>query len=73
LIREHDKLVQLGVVSTADISNKDLVTWKKDKSNNPKKQYSHHNSKKNKGHKLSHPTFDPNGDKGTQSKIKNIV
>jgi hypothetical protein len=37
LIREQDKLVQLGLISTAGTSNKSLVVQQKDKSKNPKK------------------------------------
>jgi hypothetical protein len=45
LIREEDKLVQLGVINTARTSNKALVTHKKDKPKNPKKQHPHYNKK----------------------------
>jgi hypothetical protein len=37
LIREQDKLVQLGLISTTGTSNKALVAQQKDKSKNPKK------------------------------------
>jgi hypothetical protein len=57
LIREKDNLVQLGVVNTAGTSNKALVSQQKDKSKNPKKQHPHHNNKKNKGPKPSHPAL----------------
>ena len=36
-IREKDKLVWLGVISTAGTSNKALVAQQKDKAKNPKK------------------------------------
>jgi hypothetical protein len=53
LIREQDKLVQLGVISTAGTSNKTLVVHQKDKPKNLKKQYPHHNNKQYKGPKLT--------------------
>jgi hypothetical protein len=43
LIREEDKLVQLGVINTAGTSNKALVAQQKDKPKNPKKQHPHYN------------------------------
>jgi hypothetical protein len=64
LIREEDKLVQLGVISTAGTSNKALVTQQKDKPKNPKKQHPRYNN--NKQHKVPKPTQTasaPNGDK----------
>ena len=53
LIREQDKLVQLGVISTAGPSNKALVVHQKDKPKNPKKQHPRH---KNKQYKSPKPT-----------------
>jgi hypothetical protein len=70
LIREQDKLVQLGVIRTAGTSNKALVAQQKDKSKNPSKQHPRHNNKKNKGPKPSQRAFVPNGDKGEKSKSK---
>jgi hypothetical protein len=52
LIREEDKLVQLGVINTARTSNKALVAHKKDKPKNPKKQHPRYN----KQHKGPNPT-----------------
>jgi hypothetical protein len=43
LIREKDKLVQLGVINTTCTSNKSLVVHHKDKPKNPKKQHPRHN------------------------------
>jgi hypothetical protein len=51
LIREQDKLVQLGVINTAGISNKALVAQQKDKPKNRKKQQHCHNKKQHKGPK----------------------
>jgi hypothetical protein len=51
LIREKDKLVQLGVINTTSTSNKSLVVHQKDKPKNPKKQNSRHNNKQHKGPK----------------------
>jgi hypothetical protein len=45
LIREKDKLVQLGVINTGGTSNKALVLHQKYKPKNPKKQHPHHNNK----------------------------
>jgi hypothetical protein len=45
LIRDNDKLVQLGVVSSIGTSNKTLMAQQKDKPKNPKKQHPHHNNK----------------------------
>jgi hypothetical protein len=70
LIREKDKLVQLGVIDTASTPNKALVSQQKDKSKNPKKQHPCHNNKQNKGPKPSQPASTPNGDKGEKSKNK---
>jgi hypothetical protein len=53
LIREEDKLVQLGVFNTVDTSNKDLVCQQKDKPKYPKKQHPRYNKKKHKGPKLA--------------------
>jgi hypothetical protein len=70
LIREQDKLVQLGVISTAGTSNKALVVHQKDKPKNTKKQHPRHNNRKYKGPKPTHTTSAPNGDKGAKYKIK---
>jgi hypothetical protein len=56
LIREKDKLVQLGVINTAGTSNKALVAQQKDKPKNPKKQHPRHNNKQNKGPKPTQTT-----------------
>ena len=53
LIREEDKLVQLGVINTAGTSNKALVAQQKDKPKNPKKQ---HPCQNNKQYKVPKPT-----------------
>jgi hypothetical protein len=70
LNREKDKLVQLGVINTAGISNKALVVHQKDKPKNPKKQHPHHNKKQYKGPKPTKTTSTPNGDKGAKYKNK---
>jgi hypothetical protein len=46
LIREKDKLIQLGVINTVGTSNKALVSQQKDKPKNTKKQHPRHNNKK---------------------------
>jgi hypothetical protein len=51
LIREQDKLVQLGMISIAGTSNKALVVHHKDKPKNPKKQHPCHKNKQYKGPK----------------------
>jgi hypothetical protein len=51
LIREQDKLVQLGVISTTGTSNKAFVVHQKDKPKNPNKKHPRHNKKKYKGPK----------------------
>jgi hypothetical protein len=63
LIREQDKFVQLGVISTAGTSNKALVAQQKDKPKNPKKQHPRRNNKKHKGPKPTQTISTPNGDK----------
>jgi hypothetical protein len=68
LIQEKDKLVQLGLISTAYMSNKSLMIQYKYNSKNPMKQHSCHNNKQNTDPKLSLLDFSPNGDKGTKSK-----
>jgi hypothetical protein len=71
LIREQDKLVQIGVISTAGTSNKALVVHQKDKPKNPKKQHPRHNKKQYKGPKCTQIAFAHNGDKGAKYKNKN--
>jgi hypothetical protein len=63
LIKEQDKLVQLGVINTAGTSKKSLVIHPKDKPKNPKKQHPRHNNKQYKGPKPTQTTSAPNGDK----------
>jgi hypothetical protein len=70
LIREQDKLVQLGVISTTGTSNKALVAYNKDKPKYPKKQHPHHNNKQYKGPKPTQTTSAPNGDKREKYKNK---
>jgi hypothetical protein len=72
LIREQDKIVQLGVISTAGTSNKSLVIHQKDKPKNPKKKHPHHNKNQYKGPKPTQTTSSPNGDKEEKYKSKNI-
>jgi hypothetical protein len=62
LIREQDKLVQLGVNNVTGTSNKDLVIHQKDKPKNHKKQHPRHNNKQYKGPKHTQTTLAPNGD-----------
>jgi hypothetical protein len=71
LIREQDKLVQLGVINTAGTSNKALVVHQKDKPKNAKNQHPRHNNKQYKGPKPTQTAFVPNGDKGAKYKNKN--
>jgi hypothetical protein len=70
LIREQDKIVQLGVISTAGTSNKALVVHHKYKTKNPKKKHTHHNNKQYKGPKPTQTSSTPNGDKGEKYKNK---
>jgi hypothetical protein len=67
LIREQDKLVQLGLISTAGTSNRALVVQQKDKSKNPKKQHPRHNNKQNKDPKPSPQASALNGDTKEQN------
>jgi hypothetical protein len=64
LIREEDKLVQLGVISATGTSNKALVSQQKDKPKYPKKKHPCYNKKQHKGPKPSQTASTPNGDKG---------
>jgi hypothetical protein len=68
LIREEDKLVQLGVINIVGISNKALVSHKKDKPKNPKKKHPRYNNKQHKGPKPTEMASAPNGDKGAKYK-----
>jgi hypothetical protein len=70
LIREKDKLVQLGVISTTGTSNKSLVIHQNDEPKNPKKKNPHHNNKQYKGSKPTQTAFSPNGNKGAKYKNK---
>jgi hypothetical protein len=63
LIREKDKILQLGVISTTGTSNKVLVFHQKDNPKNPKKQHPRHNNKQYKGTKPTQRASPPNGDK----------
>jgi hypothetical protein len=72
LIREEDKLIQLGVISTAGTSNKALVAQQKDKPKYPKKQHPCYKNKKYKGPKPAQTTSAPNGDKGEKYKNKRL-
>jgi hypothetical protein len=71
LIREEDKLVQLGVINTAGTSNKALVSQQKDKPKYPKKKHPRYNNKQPKGPKPAQTTSAPNDDKGAKYKSKN--
>jgi hypothetical protein len=51
LIREEDKIIQLGVINTAGTSNKALFAQQKDKPKYPKKQHPRYNNKQPKGPK----------------------
>ena len=68
LIREEDKLVQLGVINNAGTSNKALVFQQKDKPKYPKKQHPRYNNKQHKGPKPTQTASAPNGDKGEKYK-----
>jgi hypothetical protein len=68
LIREEDKLVQLGVINTAGTSNKALVAQQKDKPKHPKKKHPRYNNKQPKGPKPAQIASAPNGDKGSKYK-----
>jgi hypothetical protein len=70
LIREEDKLVQLGVIITPGTSNKFLFAQQKDKPKYPKKKHSRYNNKQHKGPKPSQIASAPNGDKGEKYKNK---
>jgi hypothetical protein len=63
LIREEDKIVQLGVINTVGTSNKALVAQQKDKPKYPKKQHPRYNNKQPKGPKPTQIASAPNGDK----------
>jgi hypothetical protein len=71
LIREEDKIVQLGVINTVGISIKALVAQQKNKPKYPKKQHLLYNNKQPKGPKPAQTASVPNGDKGSKYKIKN--
>jgi hypothetical protein len=71
LIREEDKLVQLGVINIVGTSNKALVSQQKDKPKYLKKKHRRYKNKKHKGPKPAQIAPTPNGDKGEKYKIKN--
>jgi hypothetical protein len=71
LIREEDKLVQLGVINTVGTSNKSLAAQQKNKPKYPKKQHPRYNKKQPKGPKPAQIASTPNGDKGSKYKSKN--
>jgi hypothetical protein len=73
LIREEEKLVQLGVINIARTSNKALVSQHKDKPKNPKKQHPRYKNKQHKGPKPTQTISDPNGDKGENIKIRRLT
>jgi hypothetical protein len=51
LIREEDKLIQLGMINTAGTSNKALVAQQKDKPKYPNKKHPRYNNTQYKGPK----------------------
>jgi hypothetical protein len=53
LIREKDKLLQLGVINTTGTSNKALVAQQKDKTKHPKKQHPQQQQEKQGSQTLS--------------------
>jgi hypothetical protein len=69
-IREEDKLIQLGVISSTGTSNKSLISQQKDKPKYPKKQNPRYNSKQHKCPKPTQTASAPNGDKGEKYKNK---
>jgi hypothetical protein len=71
LIREEDKLIQLGVINTVGTSNKVLVAQQKDKPKYPKKQHPRYKIKQYKGPKPGQTASTPNADKGEKYKNKN--
>jgi hypothetical protein len=68
MIQEKDKLLQLGVISITDTSNKSLVAQNKYKSKNPRKKHPQQKNKKKKGPKPCTTSFAPNGNKGKKYK-----
>jgi hypothetical protein len=73
LIREEDKLLQLGVINTAGTSNKALVAQQKDKPKYPKKQHPLYNKKQPKDPKLPQTASAPNGGKGKNIKVRILI
>jgi hypothetical protein len=71
LIREEDKLIQLGVINNATTSNKALVAQQKDKPKYPKNKHPRYNKKQHKGPKPTQTTSAPNVEKGAKYKSKN--
>jgi len=71
MIREKDKLLQIGVINIVGTFNKALVAHHKDKFKHLKKQHPC-NNKKNKGPKPSQRDFEPNGIKREKSKSKKM-
>lgn len=72
MVREQDKILHLGVISTAGTSGKALVTHPNEGFKNPKKPKSHHN-KHTKGTKPSQLAPTPNGEKSTKGKDKKTI
>jgi hypothetical protein len=70
LIREEDKVVQLGVINTVGTSNKALVSQQKDKLKYLKKKHPRYNNKQPKGPKPAQTASAPNGDKEAKYKSK---
>ena len=70
LIREEDKLVQLGVINTAGTSNKALVAQQEDKPKYPKKKHPHYNNKQHKGPKPAQTTSAPMVTKEKNIKVR---
>jgi hypothetical protein len=70
LIREEDKLLQLGVINTVGTSNKALVSQQKDKPKYSKKKHPRYNKNQHKHPKPSQTASTPNGDKGEKYKNK---
>lgn len=72
MIREHDKILHIGVISTVGTCNKALLVQQKYKIKHPTKQH-HHNNKKSKGPKPFHSTAMTYGSNPLEVTQGNIV
>ena len=75
LVREKDKLINIGIINNEDTSGKALLSQQKEQSKPPKKQNFHNNKPNNKGpkHSQSTPLKNEKKDPSQKERRLNII